>query len=153
MVKKVKLMDRMTMMRSLTRISHEIIEKNGGTDSLRILGIKNRGSVLSHILADNLKMIGGVEVPCGEIDTTMYRDDFTPEEKRLKATESLIPFDVTDKTVIIVDDVLYTGRTARRISVDASTVKSASICKKQSQKSFRSNLFSEGIHLTFFRGA
>lgn len=101
------------MMRSLTRITHEIIEKNDGTDSLCILGIKNRGTLLSRILTDNLKKFGGIEVPCGEIDPTMYRDDFTPEEKRRKATASSIPCDITGKTIVIVDDVLYTGRTAR----------------------------------------
>ena len=113
MVKKVKIMDRTAMMRSLARITHEIIERNDGTDSLCILGIKNRGTVLSRILADNLKKFGGIEIPCGEIDTTMYRDDFTMEEKKRKATESYIPFDITDKAIVIVDDVLYTGRTAR----------------------------------------
>ena len=103
----------MAVMRSLARITHEIIEKNDGTDSLCILGVKNRGTLLSRILTENLKKFGGIDIPCGEIDTTMYRDDFTPEEKSLKATESRIPFEITGKTIIIVDDVLYTGRTAR----------------------------------------
>ena len=112
-MKKVKIMDQATMMRSLARITHEIIERNDGADSLCILGIKNRGTVLSRILTENLKKFGEMDVPCGEIDTTMYRDDFSPEEKRAKATESRIPCDITGKTIIIVDDVLYTGRTAR----------------------------------------
>lgn len=112
-MKKVKIMDKQTMVRSLARITHEIIERNDGTDSLCILGIKNRGTLLSRILRDNLIRFGGIEVPCGEIDTTMYRDDYTPEEKRQKATRSVIPCDITGKTIIIVDDVLYTGRTAR----------------------------------------
>ena len=112
-MKKVKIMDRATMMRSLARITHEIIEKNDDTDSLCILGIKNRGTLISRILTDNLKKIAEMDIPCGEIDTTMYRDDFSLEEKRRKATESHVPFDINGKTIIIVDDVLYTGRTAR----------------------------------------
>ena len=112
-MKRVKIMDLTSMMRSLARITHEIIEKNDDPDTLCLLGIKNRGTIIARILKDNLNKFAGIDVSCGEIDTTMYRDDFTPEEKRLKATESYIPFDVTGKTVIIVDDVLYTGRTAR----------------------------------------
>lgn len=112
-MKRVKIMDLTSMMRSLARITHEIIEKNDDPDTLCLLGVKNRGTIIARILKDNLNTFAGIVVPCGEIDTTMYRDDFTPEEKRLKATESYIPFDVTGKTVIIVDDVLYTGRTAR----------------------------------------
>ncbi|MBO4472922.1 MAG: bifunctional pyr operon transcriptional regulator/uracil phosphoribosyltransferase PyrR [Clostridia bacterium] len=112
-MKKVKIMDQATMMRSLARITHEIIEKNEDADSLCILGIKNRGTIIARILTENLKKFGETTVPCGEIDTTMYRDDFSPEEKRRKATESYVPFDITGKTIVIVDDVLYTGRTVR----------------------------------------
>ena len=112
-MRKVKIMDHATVMRTLARISHEIMERNDGTDSLCILGIKNRGIVLSQILTENLKKFGGIDIPCGYIDVTMYRDDYTQEQKRQKATESYIPCDVTGKTVLIVDDVLFTGRTAR----------------------------------------
>lgn len=112
-MRKVKIMDIDTVMRSLARITHEIIERNDGADSLCILGIKDRGIILAKILTDNLKKFGGIDVPSGYIDVTKYRDDYTEEEKRLKAGESLVPCDVTGKKVIIVDDVLYTGRTAR----------------------------------------
>lgn len=112
-MRKVKIMDQATVMRSLARIAHEIIERNDGTDSLCILGIKTRGVLLSEILTENLKKIGGIDIPCGYLDVTMYRDDYTPEEKRQKATDSFIPCDVNGKIVLIVDDVLYTGRTAR----------------------------------------
>ncbi len=112
-MRKVKIMDQATVMRSLARIAHEIIERNDGTDSLCILGIKTRGVLLSEILTENLKKIGGIDIPCGTLDVTMYRDDYTQEEKQKKATDSFIPCDVTGKIVLIVDDVLYTGRTAR----------------------------------------
>ena len=112
-MRKVKIMDQTTVMRSLARITHEIIERNDGADSLCILGIKSRGTILAQILTDNLKKFGGINVPYGYIDVTMYRDDYTQEQKRLKAEESLIPCDINGKTVVIVDDVLYTGRTAR----------------------------------------
>ena len=112
-MRKVKIMDQEAVMRSLTRITHEIIERNDGTDSLCILGIRNRGIILAEILTKNLKKFGGIDVPCGYIDATMYRDDYSGEEKRQKAVGSHIPCDINGKTVILVDDVLYTGRTAR----------------------------------------
>ena len=112
-MRRVKIMDQAMMMRSLARITHEIIERNDGTESLCILGVKSRGTELARILTDNLKKFGGIDVPCGDIDATMYRDDFTQEEKEQKAVGSRIPCDINGKTVIVVDDVLYTGRTAR----------------------------------------
>ena len=112
-MRKVKIMDKETVMRSLARMTHEIIERNDGADSLCILGIKSRGIFLAEVLAENLKKFGGMEVPCGSIDVTPYRDDFSPEEKKQKAVGSSIPCDINGKTVVIVDDVLYTGRTAR----------------------------------------
>ena len=112
-MRKVMVMDETAVNRSLVRITHEIIEKTDCTDSLCVLGIKSRGVVLAEILAENLKKFADIDVPFGIIDATMHRDDFTAEQKKERATESVIPFDVTGKTVIIVDDVLYTGRTAR----------------------------------------
>ena len=112
-MRKVKIMDRETVMRSLARMTHEIIERNDGADALCVLGVKSRGIALSRILAENLKKFADLDVPCGYLDVTMYRDDFTEEEKRRKVGDSLIPCDITGKIVIIVDDVLYTGRTAR----------------------------------------
>ena len=112
-MRKVKLMDKITVLRSLARIAHEIVERNDGTDDLVILGIKNRGVTLAQILIENLKKFYDIDIPCGYIDATIYRDDFTPEQKKIKASDSLIPCGIKGKTVIIVDDVLYTGRTAR----------------------------------------
>lgn len=113
MDRKVQILDEVTMLRSLARITHEILERNGGVDGLVILGVKNRGVKIAQILAENLKKFGGKEAPFGVLDVTMFRDDFTEEQKLQRKTESQIPCDLTDKVVIIVDDVLFTGRTAR----------------------------------------
>ena len=112
-MRNVMIMDETTVKRSLARITHEIIEKTEGADSVCILGVKSRGVVLAEMLAANLKQFADINVPCGIIDATMHRDDYTDEQKKQKATDSVVPCDVTGKTVIIVDDVLYTGRTAR----------------------------------------
>lgn len=113
MDRKVQILDEVTILRSLARITHEILERNGGVDGLVILGVKKRGVKLAQILAENLKKFGGKEAPFGVLDVTMFRDDFTEEQKLQRKTESIIPCDLTDKVVIIVDDVLFTGRTAR----------------------------------------
>jgi pyrimidine operon attenuation protein/uracil phosphoribosyltransferase len=106
-------MDEVTIFRSLARITHEIIERNGGANGLVILGIKSRGIAISKILVENLKKFGGVEVESGILDVTMFRDDYTEQQKKEKSTKSVVPCDLTDKIVVIVDDVLFTGRTAR----------------------------------------
>ena len=110
---KATLMDEAAVLRALKRISHEIVEKNGGVQNLAIVGIKRRGVPLARIIAENIKEIEGVEVPVGVADITFYRDDLEniSEEPMLGGTD--FGFDVTGKTVILVDDVLYTGRTAR----------------------------------------
>ncbi len=110
---KATIMDEAAVYRALKRISHEIVEKNGGTDNLCIVGIKRRGIPLANIIADNISEIEGKKVPVGTADITFYRDDLKmlSNEPVLAGTE--IGFDVTGKTVVLVDDVLYTGRTAR----------------------------------------
>lgn len=110
---KATIMDEAAMHRALKRISHEIVEKNGGTDNLCIVGIKRRGIPLANIIADNIEEIEGKKVPVGTVDITFYRDDLKllSSEPVLGGTD--IGFDVTGKTVVLVDDVLYTGRTAR----------------------------------------
>lgn len=110
---KATLMDEAAVLRALKRISHEIVEKNGGVQNLAIVGIKRRGVPLARIIAENIKAIEGEEVPVGVADITFYRDDLEniSEEPMLGGTD--FGFDVTGKTVILVDDVLYTGRTAR----------------------------------------
>lgn len=113
MERKVQIMDEQTINRSLARITHEIIERNNGCDNVVILGVKSRGVKIAQILAKNVYKFEGKQAYFGEIDATLRRDDYSEEQKRQKATESVIPCDLKDKTVIIVDDVLYTGRTAR----------------------------------------
>lgn len=96
--------------RTLVRISHEILEKNKGCEDLVIVGIVTRGDYLSRRIANQIQQIEGVEVPCGRIDITNYRDD----RKEMVANDlSHIPFSVENKKVILVDDVFFRGRTVR----------------------------------------
>ena len=110
---KNKILDEVSIKRSLVRITHEILERNKGVDNVCILGIKSRGVQLSKALHDNILAFEGVDVPLGYIDVTPFRDDIPTEIKENAIDGSLIPCDLNDKTVIIVDDVLYTGRTVR----------------------------------------
>ncbi len=110
---KSELMDEAAVRRSLARMTHEIIEKNKGTANLVLVGIKRRGVPLARILAENIKRFEGAEVPVGTIDITLYRDDLTETVPLPEASASRMPVDVRGRTVILVDDVIYTGRTAR----------------------------------------
>ena len=112
-VNMVQLMDESLISRSLARITHEIIERNNNIDEICILGIKNRGIKIAQTLCENVKKFLGKTIPFGILDVTMFRDDFSAEYKKEKATENVFPCDLHDKVVIICDDVLYTGRTAR----------------------------------------
>ena len=113
LVVKSELMDESAVRRTLTRMTHEIIEKNKGTENLCLVGIKRRGVPLSHILAENIKNFEKCDVPVGYIDITLYRDDLSETNELPKASDSSLPFDISGKTVVLVDDVIYTGRTAR----------------------------------------
>ncbi|HEX5465481.1 MAG TPA: bifunctional pyr operon transcriptional regulator/uracil phosphoribosyltransferase PyrR [Candidatus Limnocylindrales bacterium] len=99
--------------RALVRISHEIVEKHGGTERLALVGIQRRGVPLAHRVAEAVTSHEGVELPVGALDITFYRDDLTlvAHQPVVKGTD--LPFDPTGLTVVIVDDVLYTGRTVR----------------------------------------
>ena len=110
---KAEIMDEMAMRRALMRISHEIVEKNKGTGDLCIVGIKRRGEVLAEIIRNNISRIEEVEVPCGSIDIRYYRDDLTRVGDAPVWRKPELDFDVTGRTIILVDDVLFTGRTAR----------------------------------------
>ena len=110
---KSKVLDSEGIKRTLQRISHEIIEKNQGIENLAVVGIKTRGAYLAERIAENLKKIEGKDVKVGALDITLYRDDLTEigEQPVLHSTE--IDFDITGMIIILVDDVLYSGRTVR----------------------------------------
>lgn len=107
------IMDEAAVRRSMTRITHEIIEKNSGTSDLVLLGIHRRGMPLAAMLRENIRRFEDRDVPIGSIDISLYRDDLTELSDTPAEGASNIPCDITGKTVIIVDDVIYTGRTAR----------------------------------------
>lgn len=107
------LLDDAAIGRALTRISHEIIEKNKGIEDLVIIGIKTRGIYLAKRLAQKIKEIEGHDIPIGELDITLYRDDLTEKADQPLVKGNQIPFNVSSKKIILVDDVLYTGRTVR----------------------------------------
>ena len=99
--------------RALVRISHEIVEKHAGTDGLVLVGVQRRGVPLAQRIADAIEAHEGVRLPVGSLDITFYRDDLTVIAGQPVVKQSELPFDVTGLTVVIVDDVLYTGRTVR----------------------------------------
>lgn len=99
--------------RIITRISHEIIEKHKGTENLALVGIQTRGDFLAKRLADQIQSIENVTIPVGSMDINMYRDDWTKISHQPTVRPSNIPFSVDDMDIILVDDVLFTGRTIR----------------------------------------
>jgi pyrimidine operon attenuation protein/uracil phosphoribosyltransferase len=110
-----QVMDADRMSRALTRIAHEILERNRGLDELALVGIRTRGVPLARRLARSLKEINGDEVPTGALDITLYRDDLMRHpvgpQPVVRSTE--IPFSIDNRKILLVDDVLYTGRTIR----------------------------------------
>ncbi|ACH38909.1 MULTISPECIES: bifunctional pyr operon transcriptional regulator/uracil phosphoribosyltransferase PyrR [Citrifermentans] len=99
--------------RALTRIAHEVLEKNKGVEGLVLVGIRTGGVFLAQELAERLVEIEGVEVPCGAVDITMYRDDIKGHAEHLPVGKTELPFSIEGKKVVLVDDVLFTGRTIR----------------------------------------
>ena len=110
---KAQIMDEAALNRALMRISHEIAEKNKGVDNLLLVGIRRRGEPIARRIQANIQKIENVEVPCGSIDIRFYRDDLTVLADSPQVQRTELPFDVMDRDVVLTDDVLYTGRTAR----------------------------------------
>ncbi len=110
---KAKILDKEGVERAVTRISHEILEKNKGTKDLIIVGIRNRGEHLARRIVESIEKIAGDKVPLSILDITLYRDDLTEVAEQPVLKETHIDFDITGKKIILVDDVLFTGRTIR----------------------------------------
>lgn len=110
---KTEIMDEKALDRALTRIAHEIIERNKGVEDLVLLGIKTRGITLARRLSEKIKSIEGNELAVGSLDITSYRDDIKDLQDKPMESTTDISFDITGKKVILIDDVLYTGRTVR----------------------------------------
>jgi len=106
-------MDKDAIERSMVRIAHEILERHKGTESLAVVGIRTGGVYLARKLAENISNIEGVEVPHGALDVTMYRDDMRKRVRKQPPGKTEIDFSIDDMNVVLVDDVLYTGRTIR----------------------------------------
>ena len=113
MRQKAQIMDENAMRRALMRLSHEIVEKNRGAQGLVFVGILRRGKPIAERISDNVKTIEGISVPCGSIDIKFYRDDLTRVSESPEIRQASLPFDVNGRDVVLFDDVLYTGRTAR----------------------------------------
>lgn len=110
---KTKVVDGEGLDRILTRITHEILEKNKGSRDLILMGMRTRGEFLARRIQNKLKSIDGADLPLGVLDVTLYRDDFRMRIKQPEVSVSDITFDINEKHIILVDDVLYTGRTVR----------------------------------------
>lgn len=113
MREKAKLLDKDAIDRALMRIAHEILEKNKGIENLCLVGIRNRGVYLAKRLAECIKKIEDKDVPVGILDITLYRDDLTLIASQPVVRKTEIDFDINNKSLVLVDDVLYTGRTLR----------------------------------------
>lgn len=110
---KSMLMDGTAMARAIMRISHEIAERNKGVEDSALIGIVTRGAPLARKIRDNIEKIEGNRVETGYVDITLYRDDLSEISDMPKVKKTDVPFSIKDKNVILCDDVLYTGRTAR----------------------------------------
>lgn len=110
---KTQLLDEQAIRRALTRIAHEIVEANKGIEDIVLVGVKTRGIYIAQRLAERIAAIEGKQVPVGSLDITLYRDDLQEKSEQPEVQGHEIPVPVRDKKVVLVDDVLYTGRTVR----------------------------------------
>ena len=113
MAPKAVVMDDQALARAVTRIAHEIIERNKGVGDVALVGIRRRGEPIARQICRNIEKIEGIAVPCGSIDIGYYRDDLQPMSDMPTVRRTELPFPVEEKDVVLIDDVLYTGRTAR----------------------------------------
>ena len=110
---KSKIVDTEGLNRIITRIAHEILERNKGSKNLVLMGMRTRGEFLAKRIFDKIEEIEKIKLPFGVLDVTLYRDDFRTRLKQPEVSVSDITFDINDKDIILVDDVLFTGRTVR----------------------------------------
>jgi pyrimidine operon attenuation protein / uracil phosphoribosyltransferase len=110
---KAQVLDEAALERALTRISHEILERNSGAATLAFVGLRTRGVTLAARLAERIAAIDGTKVPVGTLDITLYRDDLGLKTDQPMVRGTDVPFPVKGRTIVLVDDVLFTGRTIR----------------------------------------
>ncbi len=110
---KAKIVDEEGLRRTITRLAHEIIEKNKGSKNIVLIGMRTRGEYIAERIKNKIKEIDNYEPPFGVLDITLYRDDFRTRLKQPEVSVTNITFDINEKDVILIDDVLYTGRTVR----------------------------------------
>lgn len=110
---KARIMDAQAMDRALSRIAHEVLERNKGTEGVVLVGIRRRGAPLAARLREKIGQIEGQQVPVGVLDITLYRDDLALKAEQPVVQKTEIPFSIRGKHVVLVDDVIYTGRTVR----------------------------------------
>ena len=110
---KKEVLDNKEMDRVLDRMTHEILERNRGVEELAVIGIRTRGVPLAKRLTQKLEAVEGKEVPLGILDINLYRDDLSLAAAQPVVRTTEVPFDITDRIIVLVDDVLYTGRTVR----------------------------------------
>ena len=110
---KAQILDGAAIERALARISHEIIENNAESDCICLVGIQRRGVPLAERIAENIRKFSDLKVQVGKLDITLYRDDLTERSQQPNLNGTYVDFDIVGKTVILVDDVIFTGRTAR----------------------------------------
>lgn len=110
---KARLMDGGTMQRTLTRMAHELMEQLAPLDGVVLVGVKRRGVPLAQRLAAIIERVEGVKVPVGELDISLYRDDLSRISEQPQVSDTVLPVEIAGKVVVLVDDVLYTGRTVR----------------------------------------
>lgn len=110
---KAQIMDEAALGRALMRISHEIIERNRGVDNIVLVGIRRRGEPIAQRIRGNIHRIEDISVPCGSLDIRFYRDDLSKLAEQPETKRAELPFGISDRDVVLVDDVIYTGRTVR----------------------------------------